>query len=398
MRAQDSTGHWFFGIQGGTSLGQCTFRSITDDNSNLGGSAGIFGGYSFNPVLSLEAAASVGSMKLNAQGCDPYWLSDDENVYFAPVIDHNGDFYRNITAKDKFSKVALQLDIDILKLFTEPCNRFSLTVAPQISVINTKNKLSSDNYNQKFGSQTHFGYGAQVALGCFVAKKIEIQLFGGVTALTGDRFDNIPKLHHTSNHIFDAGIKIAYRAGRKCAERPTPPFADVTTDTTQNQPVVADNEIINTDTTDNQQVVVVDIHDIVNTSNADDNDQKSVVTEENNDNNQPKNDKTKRTTLPLIHFANNGLSIPQQEYPKFREIADYLKENPQMEISIYGYCSKTGTEEYNLHLSQRRADAIKHRLMQAGVAEERFGEVVGKGIDHSAPDNKSARRVEIIVE
>lgn len=70
--------HWYFGASGGTELGQCTFRSITDDKNKLGGTVGIFGGYELSPVFSVEAAANIGSMKLHAQECDPFWLSDEQ--------------------------------------------------------------------------------------------------------------------------------------------------------------------------------------------------------------------------------------------------------------------------------------------------------------------------------
>ncbi|MBO7568540.1 MAG: outer membrane beta-barrel protein, partial [Bacteroidales bacterium] len=223
----DTPGRWFFGIEGGTTFGQCTFRSITDNKTNIGGSAGVFGGYGFNSIFALEGAATFGSTKLTAQDCDPFWLSmSDGQPYYAPVIDQTGDFYKNITAKPKFTKFALQLDIDFLKLFTGPCSKLSLSIAPQISAVITKNKLTSDLINNKYDQQSHFGYGAQAAFGFFVAQKVQVQIFGGITALSGDRIDNIPKHHHESNLIWDAGIKIAYRLRRTCGEKPIPPYTD----------------------------------------------------------------------------------------------------------------------------------------------------------------------------
>ena len=396
LRAQDSTGRWFVGLSGGMALGQCTFRSVTQDKKNFGGSAGIFGGYSFNSVFALEGAASLGSMKLSAQSCDPYWLSDNDQTYFAPVIDQTGDFYRNITAKNKFSKFALQLDIDILKIFTEPCNKFSIVVAPQISIVNTKNKLSSDILDHKYASQTHFGYGAQAAIGCFVSKRIDIQIFCGLTALTGDRIDNLPKHHHESNHLWDGGIKIAYRFGRTCGDTPAPPY----TDNNQNPPSV--DIVETTDTTQNQPVEVV-VEDN-NNDNTNINDDTNIDTNNNDPNATPRDNEPqvvepqKMASLQTIYFYDNGVLVPQKEYAKIREAARYLTDNPGARFSIYGYCSKSGTDEYNLYLSKRRCETIKKRLIQLGVSEDRIVKTEGRGIDHAAPDSKTARRVEIVIE
>ena len=49
------TGPWYVGVQGGTSLGQGTFRSITEHEILPGLQGGIIGGYRFNRLLSLEA-------------------------------------------------------------------------------------------------------------------------------------------------------------------------------------------------------------------------------------------------------------------------------------------------------------------------------------------------------
>ena len=62
LKAQDTdnSGRWYFGASGGTTLGQCTFRSVTTEKSNIGGAVGVFGGYGFNSVFALEGSAGVG--------------------------------------------------------------------------------------------------------------------------------------------------------------------------------------------------------------------------------------------------------------------------------------------------------------------------------------------------
>jgi peptidoglycan-associated lipoprotein len=45
--------------------------------------------------------------------------------------------------------------------------------------------------------------------------------------------------------------------------------------------------------------------------------------------------------------------------------------SPSVHLVVIGNCDERGTEEYNLHLGQRRADAVKKYLMGLGVARAR---------------------------
>lgn len=49
-----------------------------------------------------------------------------------------------------------------------------------------------------------------------------------------------------------------------------------------------------------------------------------------------------------------------------------LKDNPELTICISGYTSSRGTEEYNLRLSERRANAVRDLLIQGGIAPDRL--------------------------
>ena len=78
----------------------------------------------------------------------------------------------------------------------------------------------------------------------------------------------------------------------------------------------------------------------------------------------------------LFEFDKATLRMPQ---PKLDEIAAVLNRDPSIErVTITGYTDRLGSEEYNLKLSQYRADAVKGYFMQKGVAEHRL-HAVGKG-------------------
>jgi peptidoglycan-associated lipoprotein len=52
--------------------------------------------------------------------------------------------------------------------------------------------------------------------------------------------------------------------------------------------------------------------------------------------------------------------------------ASYLVSHSDVKVVIGGYCDERGSDEYNLALGQRRADAAKNALVTAGVAATRI--------------------------
>ncbi len=52
--------------------------------------------------------------------------------------------------------------------------------------------------------------------------------------------------------------------------------------------------------------------------------------------------------------------------------ADFLKDHPDISFTIEGHCDERGSEEYNLGLGQRRADAAKNFLVNLGISADRI--------------------------
>jgi peptidoglycan-associated lipoprotein len=55
--------------------------------------------------------------------------------------------------------------------------------------------------------------------------------------------------------------------------------------------------------------------------------------------------------------------------------ATWLKANPNVRFTIEGHCDERGSEEYNLGLGDRRANAVKEFLVSQGVAANRINTV-----------------------
>ena len=201
---------WYAGLSGGTSFGQATFRSITESKTHVGAQFGVFGGYQFSRLLSVEALATMGGQKQTSLDCDPFWLSTDGEFYYAPVLGKQGHYYRDLKAKTQWMRLGVQANFDVLSLIVTPDTKWSVNLSPQVSLVSTRTKHQAPDYSHDFKRQWHLGLGAQAAVGYQISQYIGAQLYGGFTNLTGDRFDNIPKHCHKSNFIYEAGLKVSY--------------------------------------------------------------------------------------------------------------------------------------------------------------------------------------------
>jgi OOP family OmpA-OmpF porin len=78
----------------------------------------------------------------------------------------------------------------------------------------------------------------------------------------------------------------------------------------------------------------------------------------------------------LFGFDQDQLREPQ---PRLDEIAKVLKDNPKIAgVTITGYADRLGGHDYNLALSERRAESVRFYLMRKGVEGSRLN-IHGKG-------------------
>ncbi len=107
--------------------------------------------------------------------------------------------------------------------------------------------------------------------------------------------------------------------------------------------------------------------------------------------------------IESVYFENNQDVISQRSYKLLDSVATILATHPEIEkLRIEGHTDNAGSADYNLDLSQRRAEAVAKYLVSKNVARERL-EPKGYGPEKPIADNKTKegraknRRVEFKV-
>ena len=85
--------------------------------------------------------------------------------------------------------------------------------------------------------------------------------------------------------------------------------------------------------------------------------------------------------LPSVYFAFNSATVTAANHQRLAAVARTLKANPDISVKVVGFADKTGPEEYNRKLSERRAQAVVNQLTKVyGLDESRFSiESEGEG-------------------
>lgn len=84
-----------------------------------------------------------------------------------------------------------------------------------------------------------------------------------------------------------------------------------------------------------------------------------------------------------IFFDFDRAEVKPESEPQLAEMAAFLRQNPQARAFVVGHTDARGALDYNLSLSQRRAEAVARALAQRhGVAAQRL---VGRGLGPLAP-------------
>jgi len=100
-----------------------------------------------------------------------------------------------------------------------------------------------------------------------------------------------------------------------------------------------------------------------------------------------------------VFFEHDKDVILQSELNAINQVYEYMKANPDSEVTISGYASDTkSSAEYNMELSARRVDAVAQYLVDMGIDSTRINEdPEGKDYSREERVHDTARRVELRV-
>lgn len=71
--------------------------------------------------------------------------------------------------------------------------------------------------------------------------------------------------------------------------------------------------------------------------------------------------------LNVVHFPYDSSTLTQEAQQTLAANAEWIKANPNRSIQVEGHCDSKGSNEYNLSLGERRANAVKKYLEGLGV-------------------------------
>ncbi len=107
--------------------------------------------------------------------------------------------------------------------------------------------------------------------------------------------------------------------------------------------------------------------------------------------------------LQTLHFEYDKATLTDGEQKKLEGNVEWLKKFSTVKMVVEGHCDQRGSNEYNLSLGERRANAVKQMLVKMGVAADRitttsFGEeklVVNGEAEEEMAKNRRANFVPV---
>lgn len=118
---------------------------------------------------------------------------------------------------------------------------------------------------------------------------------------------------------------------------------------------------------------------------------------------EPKREPVIRSTAYIVFFDHDEYNLtPLAKEVLNKALAD-VKKYPNTQILLHGHADRSGADEYNMELSERRAKEVQATLIAAGVPQKQikyfaFGETDLRVVTDDGIREPANRRVEIFLE
>ena len=112
-------------------------------------------------------------------------------------------------------------------------------------------------------------------------------------------------------------------------------------------------------------------------------------------------DRINSRTQADVLFDLNSAHLRPDAYPILQEVVDFMKEEPEVNVSIEGHACNLGLDTVNQPLSERRAQAVYEYLRAHGISYKRmttkgFGSTRPKVSNETEAGRKQNRRIEFV--
>jgi OOP family OmpA-OmpF porin len=106
--------------------------------------------------------------------------------------------------------------------------------------------------------------------------------------------------------------------------------------------------------------------------------------------------------LNNIFFDLEKSNLRPESFPELNRLVELLNEQSSIKVEVAGHADATGTDEYNLALSKRRAEKVSQYLIDKGVSKDRittafYGESRPKETNATKEGRQKNRRVEFTI-
>jgi type VI secretion system ompA/motB len=93
-----------------------------------------------------------------------------------------------------------------------------------------------------------------------------------------------------------------------------------------------------------------------------------------------------------LHFDFNKSDVKEDFFELLKNLKEFVEEN-NYEVTIVGHTDSVGSNQYNFKLSRKRAEAVKAKLLEFGLAEDRIVgiEAMGEEEPIASNDTKEGR-------
>jgi len=103
-----------------------------------------------------------------------------------------------------------------------------------------------------------------------------------------------------------------------------------------------------------------------------------------------------------VYFDFNKATIKPVSFALLDEVAQAMKDNPKIKVEVQGHTDSVGDDNYNLKLSQKRAESVRIYLIKKGIASDRmepkgYGETVPIADNRTKEGRDQNRRVEFVI-